>query len=276
MQPWVIITIVVAVAAEILIILKKKIAPKKEPSAAKKRKWRAEFQPFAKLGKKLVETKSRTVTKIGGMPTVPYNFVWPENDGKCLPFLLQADFSEINPDGELADFPKSGVMYLFADGEAINDGDYSIDGYPEGKTFKTLYFDTARELAAATKPDNLSAVYEEINLAAKSVDCYPSPDDCEEVRDICGGKNADQKDDYYFDLASDNINFTLVGGYPVYIQDSILQDLPQDDFVLLMQIKSYESDELMWGDNGCLYLFIRKADLRARNFNGVTLQMQCY
>lgn len=50
-----------------------------------------------------------------------------------------------------------------------------------------------------------------------------------------------------------------------------------EDWTLLFQMGSIENDdsELMWGDAGCIYFYIRKQDLKNRDFSKVWLLLQC-
>ena len=52
------------------------------------------------------------------------------------------------------------------------------------------------------------------------------------------------------------------------------------EWVLLFQMGTVadteEEYELMWGDAGCIYFYIKKEDLKARNFDKAWLLLQCY
>lgn len=51
-----------------------------------------------------------------------------------------------------------------------------------------------------------------------------------------------------------------------------------DEWLLLFQLDTVEKDnfELMFGDCGCIYFYIRKEDLTARRFDKAWLILQCY
>ncbi len=49
-----------------------------------------------------------------------------------------------------------------------------------------------------------------------------------------------------------------------------------NDWQLLLQIDSDDDAEMMWGDSGILYFWIRQADLRAGDFSKVWTILQCY
>lgn len=50
------------------------------------------------------------------------------------------------------------------------------------------------------------------------------------------------------------------------------------DWILLFQMGTVETDdyELMFGDCGCIYFYIRKSDLAQKNFDDIWMELQCY
>lgn len=48
-----------------------------------------------------------------------------------------------------------------------------------------------------------------------------------------------------------------------------------DDWVLLLQLDSDDSADLMWGDMGMLYFWIRQQDLKGHRFDRVWMSLQC-
>jgi uncharacterized protein YwqG len=48
------------------------------------------------------------------------------------------------------------------------------------------------------------------------------------------------------------------------------------DWTLLLQLDSDDAADMMWGDAGRLYFWIRKQDLRARDFSRVWMILQCH
>ena len=107
----------------------------------------------------------------------------------------------------------------------------------------------------------------------------------------------------YNELFIPNHNYTKLLGYPEVIQNSMeIQcaavtmglDLgngvnsPEEyeeefkkaskDWILLFQMDTIETDdyELMFGDSGHIYFWIRKEDLANKNFENIWLILQCY
>lgn len=50
------------------------------------------------------------------------------------------------------------------------------------------------------------------------------------------------------------------------------------EWILLFQMGTVETEdyELMFGDCGCIYFYIRKSDLEQKNFDDIWLELQCY
>ena len=232
--------------------------------------WLKNFDSFAKIAAKLVpaDEGNEKFSKFGGLPVVPDSFQWPMCDGEPIPFLLQLDFSEINADGSIANFPKSGLIYVFVD-EFVGD-----DGWKQ-KT-KILFFERAARLTRAHKPHDLETVFKEVYIEHSFVKTYPDKYDCDEAFEIYRQVLDSGMDDRYDELCEKNNNCHLVGGWPSYVQDGGFvkecRESEQDRWVLLLQIKS--EDEYMW--DGVLHICIREKDLAAKNFNNIKLERHGY
>ena len=239
--------------------------------------WVKNFDHLTKIAAELVrvDDDEKRFSKFGGLPTVPYNFVWPQLNGKSMPFLLQIDFSEINTEGRLRNFPTSGLMYLFV--EEVFEPEY--DYVP-----KILFFDNAVNLSCAERPNDLQKQFVEFAVAPNIIKTYPNVEDCDEAFEIYCQRPFGGLDDGYDALSEENLECHLVGGWPSHLQNGgYAKDCKASDgyeWVLLAQIKSEmgdsDDDEFMWGDDGIIYVYIREKDLLARRFDNVKLDMQCY
>ena len=68
-----------------------------------------------------------------------------------------------------------------------------------------------------------------------------------------------------------------LGGYSNSIQCG-LSDVFDESFVQLCQLTTFESGQcgFMFGDGGNLYFYIKKEDLRNREFGSTEIVLQCY
>ena len=241
-------------------------------------RWLKKFDHLTKTAAELVwvVADKKKFSKFGGLPVVPPEFEWPTDNGKPIPFLLQLDFSEVNPKGELKNFPSAGLMYVFVE-ETVN---------KESETEhikKILFFDKEEYLFDAEEPYNLQKKYKEIYVAPNFIKTYPDTIDCDEALDICCARPHGGMDDAYYSLCCENMDCHLVGGWPSHVQDGgFIKDCREsedENWVLLLQIKSEYTldydDEFLWGDGGVIYIYIKEKDLIARNFDNIKLDMQC-
>ena len=233
-------------------------------------KWLQNFDSFTKTAAKLVPTVegNEKFSKFGGLPVVPDSFKWPMYNGEPIPFLLQLDFSEINADGSLTKFPKSGKMYVFVD-EFVGDDDW------KQKT-KILFFERTTRLTRAHKPRDLETVFNEVYIEPSFVKTYPDKYDCDEAFEIYSQAIDSGMDDRYDELCEKNKEYHLVGGWPSYIQDggfvTECRESKNDRWVLLLQIKS--QDDYMW--DGAIHICIREKDLTVKNFDNIKLERHGY
>ncbi|MCM1404066.1 MAG: YwqG family protein [Prevotella sp.] len=236
-------------------------------------KWVQRFEHLTKTAAKLVRSNEnrQIFSKFGGLPQVPADFKWPTCNNEPVPFLLQLDFAEINVNGQLKNFPTSGLLYVFVEEDATEDY----------HNLKILFFEPTENLALAHQPQNLSTIFREIYVAPELIKTYPAVEDCAEATQICDTESDKNLHRAYDVLCWKNMDSHLVGGWASYVQEGWFmreQDNPSD-WVLLCQIASECSTngegDFMWGDAGTIYIYIREKDLIARNFDNVKLDMQC-
>lgn len=241
--------------------------------------WMKQFEPLTRIAAELAHAKpgSEKFSKFGGLPVVPTEFEWPTYQGRPIPFVLQLDFSEINPNGILKNFPTSGLMYLFIE-ETIN------EEREMGLIRKILFFDHGETLVCANEPQGLQTKYKEIFVASYYIKTYPDVEDCDEAFHLYCERPHGGMDDAYNGLCWENAKRHLVGGWPSQLQGGgFMKDCMRNEdgnWMLLLQIRSdYSTNgdgDFMWGDAGIVYVYIRETDLIARNFDNVKIDMQCY
>ena len=243
---------------------------KRKERAEEFNKWLQNFESFTKTAAKLVPAVegNEKFSKFGGLPVVPDSFKWPTYDGEPIPFLLQLDFSEINADGSITNFPKSGMIYVFVD-EFVGD-----DGWKR-KT-KILFFERTSRLTRARKPRDLETVFKEVYVEPDFVKTYPDKYDCDEALETYRQGAESGMDDRYDELCEMNNECHLVGGWPSYVQEGgfvkACKESKNDRWVLLLQIKS--QDDYMW--DGAIHICIREKDLAVKNFDNIKLERHGY
>lgn len=264
---------------------------------------------YSHAGQALAPGKS----KIGGRPHVPQGFVWPYFEGadfdnvvknRPLAFLAQFDLAEVKTFDKDDVLPAKGMLYFFYDVETQR---WGFDPADKGCA-RVLYYDgDVGALSAAEFPDDLPAEYripeqrlvfsarrelpdwEEYAREGRAIGDWEEYDD---ARARFGCPPTEEPDGVhkllgYADVIQDEMTEeceTVARG--IYCGD-VRSDLSAaekddiraraEDWTLLLQLGTLTDDdfELMWGDCGCIYFYIRRQHLRDKNFGNVRLMLQC-
>ena len=250
-------------------------------------------------------------SKFGGKPAVPADFVWPrfeaenyegETAARPLSFLCQINLEEVRAYDTENLLPQTGLLLFFYEMESMC---WGFDPSDEG-CVRVYYWDDPNKLVPAALPEDLAEEYVvgEYDLSFEAKDSYPSYEELEYHSDaICDW------DDY--DEAVENKGYEINNerhkllGYADPIQSEMLTECERvtrglycgnaesyrktskeeareieeaaSDWTLLFQMASIEDEdfELMFGDLGDLYFYIRKQDLKERRFDKAWLVLQC-
>ena len=250
-------------------------------------------------------------SKFGGRPSVPAGFEWPrfeaenydgETANRPLSFLCQINLEEIRAYDKDGLLPKKGMLLFFYELESMC---WGFDPKDEGCS-RVYYFKDASELEEADFPDDMEDEYKvmEYALSFSARDSYPSFEELECYSDIdCDWEEYDEAVEDRGYETEDEPHKLL--GYADIVQGEILtecerttrglycgnaesyrntpEDVEEDinkaakDWMLLFQMASIEDDgyELMFGDLGNIYFYIRRKDLEKRDFDKVWLALQC-
>lgn len=251
-------------------------------------------------------------TKIGGKPDLPPDFEWYYYEGtdyrdvkanRPLSFMAQINCAEIKKYDKDNLLPEKGMLYFFYELMTMEWG-FS----PESKDCaKVFYYDgDLSELKQTDFPDDLD---EECIIPEIAVDFQTFrdiPDYCEtrlEIDDDEFDEFIEEYDDKRYENFPDDTRIKLLG-YADTIQNcmqyeceynsrgySVGSGIPEisedekadirnhlQDWILLFQMGTIEigNFELMFGDCGRIYFWIRKDDLKNRNFDNIQLVLQCY
>ena len=223
-------------------------------------------------------------SKYGGRPDVADNFQWPhDNSGRPLSLLLQidcADLAFLDREGLL---PSSGQLYFFYElCEMKRDGNKN--------NVRVIYNDKpSSQLHPLDYPVNLGKEYQlqECRLQFSQRTSFPG---LKEVGHLTH-KPFKTKFNFEFEEASDRLEDEYwtgsegIGnmlGYVFLIQKPIVKDL--SNHVLLLQLESSEywqeddktPHDLVFGDGGIIYFYIKREDLRARRFDSIIFARQCF
>ncbi len=257
-------------------------------------------------------TPSGTGSRIGGKPAVPDGFVWPvytakaygddEEKTRPLSFLAQIDLKDVSEHDKEGLLPKSGILSFFYELETMT---WGYDPKDKGSA-RVYYFPDTAVLHTEEFPEGLEdyAVLPELALDMEQHISIPEFGDFDDDTDYDWDDYRECCEDcgYDYDEWGDR---TKMLGYPDVIQNPMEEECEtvtrgyrqgsredfeavsdeekadikakSGDWMLLFQMGTVTDDdyELMFGDCGHIYFWIRKQDLAQLCFDNIWLVLQC-
>ncbi|WP_335995726.1 YwqG family protein [Fusobacterium polymorphum] len=245
-------------------------------------------------------------SKIGGKPYLPKDFIWPYYQGLPLSFLAQINLEEVKSLDKDNLLPSTGMLYFFYELETEEWG-YK----PQSKgCAKVFYYEDISNFSLIDFPENMEDDYKipEFKVNFKSNISLPSYEDFYlflKEHDTFKEQDISFSDfiPLYDELFIPDNNYTKLLGYPEVIQNPMeeeceavtrgfdmggVESYPKKyqkeirstskDWILLFQMDTVETNdyELMFGDSGHIYFWIKKEDLANKNFENIWLILQCY
>lgn len=238
-------------------------------------------------------------SRLGGLPDLPAETVWPDNDGEPLSFIAQLNLAEAHAFDAGGLLPESGLLSFFYD--AVSQEAWGFDPADHG-SFAVIYSPPSAPLVRREAPAALdsegaffpvaltmaseptfvpweSSTTEALGMNFEAALEYASifTDDGSDqvlVHRLLGHPDPIQGDmQLECQLASNGIYCGDASGY----QDPRATALRRDagDWRLLLQIDSDEDAGMMWGDVGRIYYWIRAEDLHQRDWERSWLVLQC-
>lgn len=253
------------------------------------------------------EKISPSTSKIGGKPWLPTGFTWPvfmdEDDEivRPLTFLCQINLADVKKYDTEGLLPDSGMLYFFYECESSR---WGFDSKDNGCA-RVFYFEDTEHFIAMDLPNEISNenAVPEMAVHFRPKKSYPqfeefcvlSDIECDfEDYDECLEKMGVNEDSEchkflgYANIIQDEMltdcarvsRELCCGGAASYQRTSEEEDGIQSDakeWVLLLQLSTLEKEkwELMWGDCGRLYFYIRKQDLIDKRFENAWFSLQC-
>lgn len=256
---------------------------------------RALVSPSLRLLPSALSGTRSSFSRLGGRPTMPKAIEWPRWRGESLAFVAQINLDE-TPKLADWDLPNAGTLLFFYDAQQRT---WGFDPADAG-SFAVLYVPPGVGQEVADWPDDLPerARYKECSLDFQPILTLPDPYSIT-VRNI--GFDTEQGEIYgllYQALSVDSPDRSLLLGHAGLIQNDMTEEcalvtagiyygkVPKDprveelktharDWRLLFQINSVDEANMMWGDVGNIYYWIRDADLKAMSFAPCWMILQC-
>jgi uncharacterized protein YwqG len=251
-------------------------------------------RPAVRLGTRPASDFRLGQSRIGGAPDLPADLAWPSHEGQALTFLAQVDLAEVSallPDSRL---PPDGHLWFFYSSEQP----WGFDPKDAGGSL-VIYRPAATPLVHAPPADGAFApcaleltVFDDIPDLDDDHPLLPLLDEWEQERYFTvrgylssGGRGPGHKLLGYADavqgpmaLECQLVTNGLYCGDPSGYEDPRAKELASGsrEWRLLLQIDSDDSAQMMWGDSGRLYFWIREEDLDQARFDRAWTILQCH
>ncbi|WP_200274212.1 YwqG family protein [Luteolibacter pohnpeiensis] len=247
----------------------------------------------------LLGTARETLTFFGGSPASATGFSWPRKDGKPLSFIGQLDLSELNLSDAAPWLPATGRLLFFYD---MDEWPWGFDPKDRGG-WAVIHDSGTDSVQSIPFPDDLKGENRPPRIKYLEGRPYTSIPSLERISLEEAGISEEEEEDYY-ELSVDAFDGNAlhqIGGFPEPVQGDMMEEechlvsggvycgdstgykseradelrKEPNDWKLLLQFDTEDDLDLMWGDSGTLYYWIRERDARAGDFSNVWLVLQC-
>lgn len=251
-------------------------------------------------------------SKVGGRPDLPEQFKWYYFNGRApldnftknrpLSFLAQINCAEVKKYDLDNRLPEHGMLYFFYELETMT---WGFDPKDKGSSRVYYYDGDISKLVRTDYPQDMPREYKlpSIKLRFESENNIP---DYDEIEEICNEFDNDGWQKYYEfkykgnmptdDSAkilgyADSIQGSMIlqcemvsrgfycGNPELKITDKQLEEIRKckKEWKLLFQLGDVSKGkfQLMFGDCGKIYFYVREKDLKNKNFDNVWLILQC-
>lgn len=256
------------------------------------------IRPLAKPCVRLIKTTENTQSKLGGKPRVnPNAFEWPYINDKPMSFLAQLDLAELSNVHKIEWLANKGHLLFF-----YEIGDEMVWGFdPKDKGhWKIIYelnptteIDFPSDLdedyqlqtsfispiSVSVLPNYDRDVIESLNLSDEQIDAYIDYQDTDQ-----GDEPRHQVDGYPSPVQGDGMELdSQLASNGLYCGDASGYEDPRrkqleagaKDWRLLFQMDTDDDLDIMWGDCGMLYFWIKEQDARNNDFDKSWFILQC-
>lgn len=235
-------------------------------------------------------------SRLGGAPDLPPSTTWPLNDGQPLSFIAQVNLADAAPFELEGSLPRDGLLSFFYD--AVTQTSWGFDPADHGSAaviYTPASVATQRRKPPADMPDDgvFKAVglrphteltfapwesygVERLGMTREEGFAYAELFDAQDamIHRLLGHPDPVQGD---MQVECQLVTNGLYCGDSTGYEDPRAKDLLDGaaEWRLLMQIDSQDEADMMWGDLGRLYYWIRESDLRCRDWELSWLILQC-
>ena len=249
--------------------------------------------PLAAPAVHLVPAASDTPCHLGGEPNLPAGVSWPAKNGKRLPLLASIDLPSVAEALPIDWLPRTGRLLFFYD---VEEQPWGFDPKDRG-SWAVIHAQDGGVPASSPAPGALPRQFVSPRRIA-SLPSYERPEfeslglseeQSEALIEIgitaYGDAPRHQIGGYPHPIQGDAmelecqiVSHGIYAGEPSAYKDPRVTALKDGakDWRLLLQFDSDDSLDVMWGDAGTVYFWVREQDARAGRFENVWLVLQCH
>ena len=251
----------------------------------------SDVKPHSSPALMLSKTDASSKSYLGGDPYLPPDVKWPSRNGKVLTFLASLDLEEIAATRVIPWLPKKGKLLFFYDAE---DQPWGFDPKDRGG-WDVIHVDQIGAKETAQVPTLPQFFVEFV-----TIDSLPDWQRFDGLEIDLDDSEVDTYIDGYFEWNGENVEHQI-GGYPRPVQGDDMELEAQlasngvycgdgsayqseegqrlasgsKDWRLLLQFSSDDDLDVMWGDVGELYFWVKEQDSHKGDFSNVWLVLQC-
>jgi len=235
-------------------------------------------------------------SKIGGLPDFPPQLAWPRNSQRSLSFIAQMNLEEMPHKIIGIPMPETGILYFF----------YDIVDLPCAheengmQNWQVWYHPTTNDITPCNAPPDIADDTDDITLLRPTLIRWEPEVTYPEWSSVVVWERIGKESKLHYDAVLDAIVagnmasphesspiYHRCFGYPNIVQpvdmieESMNALLPEkteySDWQLLFQIDSDTTNaDTLWADNGRLYFWTLKQDMKKRRFDRTWLILQAY
>jgi uncharacterized protein YwqG len=240
-----------------------------------------------------IKAESETHSFFGSVPLFSTNFIWPSKNGKPLAFLGQINLAEVAAVFQTVWLPAVGTLLFFYDMVEHPGG---FDPKDAGGWRVVYCAPQSLGLWETERPEGLPKkhILKKMHLQFQRLESFPSMEREATLALNLTEKEADLLGDF---LEGQHGPRHQIGGFPFPIQDDQMEQECQlasngvychndpraeqlregaKEWRLLLQMDSDDEVDVMWGDGGMLYFWVREEDAKNKRFDRTWVTWQCY
>jgi uncharacterized protein YwqG len=241
-------------------------------------------------------------SKIGGCPDLPEGVQWVKNKDRAFAFLAQFNLAEVTVYDIDHMLPDKGMLYFFFDEEGFWDDNEGDEQKNDEDFIRVIFYDGDDTLKRMEEPQNMgnNVVFSACKIKMKAQPELPGTKSgyaAGAVSEADKKKHEKLNRKLYPGLVSKLL------GHPNYLQEAmelmLEADAQQISFEQLDEVMNHENatrrklqkdmsrwhllfqldseeekSDIIWGDQGTLYFWISREDLKKRNFDKVRFDIQ--